>query len=360
MHVIPGISRAGGGPSRSSQALVAALERAGCETWLLSCKPGETAWVDGVKHFAAPLEGEGLPRFFRRMIGDVKPDVIHLHGIWQWCIHQAAVAAREADVPYIVAPRGMLEPWSLQQRALKKKVALALYQRRDLKLAAALHATAESEAEQFRRLGFVNRVIVSPNGVILPKELPERRVREDGKRRMLFVSRIHLKKGLMELAEAWARVRPEGWTMEIVGTDADGFQAAVERRVEELGIAGDWTFTGPLTDDAKWVAYRRADVFVLPTYSENFGIVVPEALYAEVPVVTTKGTPWGELKSEGCGWWIDIGVEPLAEALGKAMALGDGEREEMGKRGRALVERKYRWEAIGKQMRNSYGEILKM
>ena len=361
VHVISSISREGGGPSRSSQALVAALEGAGCETWLLVCKPGETAWVAGVRHFAAPEAGEPIKAFFARQFAAIRPDLIHLHGIWDWSIHLAAVAARRLRIPYIIAPRGSLEPWCLEQKKWKKRLALALYQRRDLKAAVALHATAPSEAAQFRRLGFTQTIIESPNGVIVPSELPAR-APADGVRRALFVSRMHPKKGVLELVEAWARVKPAGWACELVYTTNGAFERQYEEqvkaRVRDLGLEDAFIFTGPLMDEAKWTAYRRADLFVLPTHSENFGIVVAEALWAGVPVVTTKGTPWAELAVRRCGWWVDIGVEPLADALRQALGLSDEERREMGARGRELVEEKYRWPAIGRQMRAAYAGLL--
>ena len=127
-------------------------------------------------------------------------------------------------------------------------------------------------------------------------------------------------------------------------------------------------FTGALNDDAKWDAYDRADLFVLPTYSENFGIVVAEALWAGVPVVTTKGTPWSELEEYKCGKWIDLpdgGSTPLTwnvldDALVSVMLMSDAERGEVGKRGRKLVEEKYTWEAVVHAMINGYNTMFKI
>ncbi len=360
IHVISGISRSSGGPARSSQGLVAALNAAGVEAWLVSCAVGERPWLPGVTRFRAP-ERPGLwalRAFFRALFGELRPDLVHLHGIWQPQIHLAACAARALGIPYIIAPRGMLEPWSLEQGKWKKRLALALYQRRDLRGAVALHATAETEAEQFRALGFGQKIVVSPNGVTVPERLPRRVANKAGERRALFVSRIHRKKGLLELVEAWDRIRPEGWKMEIVGTDADGYQREVEAAVRAKGLQDDFVFTGPLMDEDKWQAYTRADLFVLPTHSENFGIVVAEALYAGVPVITTRGTPWRELETHRCGRWIDFGVVSLAAALREMMALPDGARQAMGERGQALVQSRYAWPAIGQAMAKAYARLL--
>ena len=353
LHVITGISRSSGGPSRSSQGLVAAECCAGVDAWI-DPFDGAEPWIEGVRKYkpkGAELSAADLSQF----------NIVHIHGIWSPRLHNVAKMCRAAKVPYIIAPRGMLEPWSLKQKWLKKRIARLLYQDKDLRCAAALHATAESEAEQFRELGFKNYCIVSPNGVNLPNEKMER-VCEDGQRRALFVSRMHQKKGVLELVESWSRVRPEGWCCELVytmnGDEEKSYESKVKVRVKELGLQGQFIFTGALSDNAKWAAYARADVFVLPTYSENFGIVVAEALWAGLPVITTKGTPWQELETCKCGWWIDIGVEPLADALKDAMSLGDAQRREMGARGRALVEEKYTWKAVVNAMVNGYEEIL--
>ncbi len=139
---------------------------------------------------------------------------------------------------------------------------------------------------------------------------------------------------------------------------ADGYQAQVEKRVAELCIGGKVVFSGPVMDRDKWRKYVDADLFVHPTFTENFGIVVAEALYAGLPVITTKGAPWQALEDERCGWWIDIGVKPLEEALRIAFATSEQEREEMGTRGHELILRKYSWGELGKKMKHEYEKIL--
>lgn len=387
LHVMPGLSRESGGPSRSVQGLVAGLNAAGVKTWLMTLNKGDEPWINGVTHF---INGES----FEAVVERIRPDIVHLHCIWSPALHRCAAICRRRRIPYVIAPRGMLEPWSLEQKWLKKKIARLLYQDHDLKCAAALHATAASEAEQFRRLGFKNLVIVSPNGVNVPKEWGTGnggRGTDEGIRRVLFVSRMHPKKGVIELVEAWGRLvdsrrnrrlsvardssEPSraqasaeslvvsGWECELVytvsGETEREYEAKVKAKVKELGLEDQFIFTGALNDEKKWQAYARADIFVLPTYSENFGIVVAEALWAGVPVITTKGTPWQELNERGCGWWVDVSVESLTVALKEAMSLDDVQRREMGARGRALVEEKYTWNAVVKAMVKGYEAILK-
>lgn len=381
LHVITGISRTSGGPSRSVQGLAVALNRAGVEAWLMTLSHGVEPWIEGVTRF---VNGGDFEEALQR----IEPDIVHLHGIWNIELHRCAVVCRRRGVKYVIAPRGMLEPWSLRQKWLKKKIARLLYQDRDLRCAAALHATAESEAEQFRKLGFRNPVIVSPNGVNVPNfdisnkqsalELQLKTRTNADVRRALFVSRMHPKKGVLELVEALGRlvkskledqVGVGEWRCELVYTVSGElereYEAKVKARVKELELENGvgeshFVFTGALNDDEKWNAYARADLFVLPTYSENFGIVVAEALWAGLPVITTKGTPWSELGTCKCGWWIDGGVDSLATALNEAMSLTDAERRDMGERGRRLVEEKYTWDAVVKEMVKGYLSLNKV
>lgn len=353
LHVIPWISRKQGGPSRSSQGLVAAQCAAGIDAWLQPLEPSEEPWIEGVRYLNREITIEVVKEF----------DLVHIHEIWNLKLHKIAAMCRKAKVPYVIAPRGMLEPWSLKQKWLKKRVARFLYQDRDLKKAAALHATADSEKEQFREIGLKNYCIVSPNGVNLPsKKIEVKGQVQVEQRRALFVSRMHAKKGVLELVEAWAKVKPEGWVCELVytnnGAEELAYEARVKTRVAELGLSDQFIFTGSLDDVKKWEAYGRADLFVLPTYSENFGIVVAEALWAGLPVITTKGTPWSDLISHNCGWWVDTGVDALTDCLRYSFNTPASTLKAMGANGHALVEQKYTWPAVAETMLAAYSRIV--
>ncbi len=374
LHIISSLRRSSGGPVRSSQGLAAALSACGCDVRLLSLSPGDEnakGNVDWLAH--AERNGFfGAAKALHEVLAGFMPELVHVHGIWSMHTHLSCLAAWNRNIPFIVAPRGMLEPWSLNAKRFKKRLALWLYQGRNLRRAVALHATAVSEAEQLRRLGYVQPIIISPNGVDLPGDMPPRARRPDGKRTLLFLSRIHPKKGLLELVEAWAALKSDkvarpgsgdcetrSWHVQYAGPDYGGHLRVVRRRIRELGLENDFTYLGELSDAGKWQRYRNADMFVLPSFSENFGIVVAEALAAGLPVITTKGAPWPELSgARRCGWWIDIGRGPLVAALREAILLTDEERSRIGENGRALVKGKYTWDAIAKKLMGAYERVL--
>ena len=294
-----------------------------------------------------------------RIMGQSPPTLIHNHGLWQPANHWAASTARRYGVPLIVHPRGMLEPWALQHKGFKKRLGMALFQRRDLETAKVLVATSADEYRNFRRLGLSQPVAVIPNGIDLTAAggLKVYRPRTAGERTVLFLSRVHKVKGLTNLVQAWAQVQPAGWRLQIAGPDEGGHLAEVLRAAQAVGVAGSIDYLGEVDGARKNKVYHNADLFVLPTFSENFGVVVAEALSHGLPVITTRGAPWADLETHGCGWWVDIGVEPLATALRQAMALNDDERRVMGERGRAYVQR-YNWADIARQMADVYRWVL--
>ncbi len=288
------------------------------------------------------------------------PDLFHGQGIWQMPVHQMAKMARKKGVPYVITPRGMLEPWSLEQSKLKKKIALFLFQHKDLKKATCLHATAESEAESIRNLGYKNPIAIIPNGINLD-EFPGYKKLKKEKKKILFLSRIHPKKGIELLFDAWEQLtknQKNNWVVEIIGNGDKSYINQLKELLKAKGLAKEIIIKDPVFGQDKVKAYQSADLFVLPTYSENFGIVIAEALACNVPVITTKGTPWEDLEKENCGKWIAIGLEPLRLSLIEMMNKSDEELILMGVNGRKLIEKKYSMLSVAKQMERLYNWIV--
>lgn len=348
-----------GGPARSVPSLGKAIHDVGADVQLyVNNKEGE---AHGCKSSSTSLPVypiNKLGKTIQRLDEEKKNNaLIHNHGIWLPPNHYASATAKRFNIPLIISPRGMLEPWARSYRSWKKTIAWHLYQRRDLKAATVLHATSIQEAKNFQSLALQTPIAVIPNGIIIPSQYRPKTFSRKTKK-ALFLSRIHPIKGLINLIQAWAKALPKGWEVMIVGPDESNHQQDVEKEVNRLGLEKTFSFLGPVSDIEKWPLYNKADLFILPTFSENFGIVVGEALASGVPVITTKGTPWAELTQHGCGWWIDIGVDPLAKALVEATSLSDEVRHSMGQRGRSLIAEKYSWETIAQDMISVYDWIL--
>ncbi|MGH7567319.1 MAG: glycosyltransferase [Gemmatimonadota bacterium] len=361
VHTIARIALADGGPARTVAALCRSLAAEGARVEIVTGEiddidPGVPVRVSGTVERWGRTQPRPAPfaRLLEQRLAETHARVVHDHGIWLSGNHAVANVAAGARVARIVSPRGMLSEWSLAYRAWKKRIAWAAYQRRDLDSADALHATSELEAQEIRAAGVDAPIAVVPNGVDLPP-LPRPRRAEAGRpRRFLFLSRIHPKKGLEALVEAWGLARPAGWELVIAGPDEGGHRAEIEERARRLGPGPAIRFRDRVPDGEKWDLYGTADVFVLPTSSENFGVVVAEALASAVPVITTRAAPWAALSERGCGWWAELGVESLAEAIREAAGIGDEERREMGTRGRRLVEERFGWQTIARRMLSVY------
>ncbi len=355
LFTIPTLDPAYGGPARSVPALALSVQRAGAAEVQLLPADGSVSPTEGLRFITTLPVLESCPA------GRNPFDLIHDNGIWQPCHHRIAQYARLHGIPRVVSPRGMLEPWALTQGRWKKRLAWLLYQRRDLKGCLFLHATADSEAQGFQRLGLHSPTITIPNGTTLPTERSLRArgmARPGAIRRALFLSRIHPKKGIELLIDAWQDCRPAQWRLTIAGPGEGAYIASLRSRIETAGIQDQIEFAGPVSDTLKTSAYLESDLFLLPSYSENFGLVVAEALAHGVPVITTTGCPWEDLHRHRCGWWVPPTSAGIAGALKTATGMPDGALREMGMRGRELVSKTCDWGTIGARMLAAYRSML--
>jgi glycosyltransferase involved in cell wall biosynthesis len=347
-----------GGPAYSVARLAAALADAGAQVGL----------------WAADQSVSGTSLLFLRdkirlMIGKAsdalaefgEADVLHDNGIWLPHNHQLAVLAAHRHIPRVVSTRGMLEPWALRHKRLKKWLAWQLYQRRDLQRTHLLHTTADQEARNVEGFDLGVPVRMIPNGVDLPDiesgKAAGRQARDATQRTALFLGRIYPVKGLPMLIEAWAQIRPQSWHLQIAGPDEAGHRAEVERAVSRAGLNGVVSFVGPIEGEAKSSAYFNADFFVLPSYSESFGMAVAEALAHGVPVLTTKGTPWPGVAVRGCGWSVDPTVEGIAQGLRHAVAQDRATLRAMGAKGRAWVAADFGWGSVANRLLEAYEQL---
>ena len=372
LHIIASINKRHGGTSYSVAGLCDAIASSAQNVILVAQKKisentsdmvlPSNKYVDLVIFNSFHIFGVNFtPRYKHKSLAIVETkqvSIIHSNGLWLQCNHQSALIACQKGIPYIVSPHGMLEPWAFAYNAWKKKIVWWLWQKQSLLNATAFCATSAQEAESIRTLGFKQPIAIIPNGVDLPPLHLKQEQEPSAIRYALFLSRIHPQKGLLNLVKAWSQVAPEGWRVIIAGPDENGHQQNVQREIAAAGLNDVFEFAGSVDGEQKNQLYRKASLFILPTFSENFGIVVAEALASGTPVITTKGAPWEGLISHNCGWWVDVGVEPLAEAIKQATSLSDEELIAMGQRGRDYVVREFGWDEIGKKMTSFYDWIL--
>lgn len=296
------------------------------------------------------------------------PDLLHLHGLFTWPSQVARAFGRRTRRSVLVSPHGMLDPWALANSAWKKRVFRFLIEDDNLRRAACLHALCEPEAAQIRRLGFKNPVAIVPNGVELPDEdatptaFLERFPRVRGRRVALFLGRIHPKKGLLHLVDAWATVKRDRrgmreWMLVVAGPDQRGHQGAVAARVAHHDLVDDVEFTGPLHDDVKTSAFAAASAFVLPSFSEGLSLAILEAMASRLPVLVTRQCNI-DVEAFGGGLLADPTAASIARQLSAFLDLGEDERRQMGARGRREVEARYTWSRVAHDLVDAYGFVL--
>lgn len=296
-----------------------------------------------------------MKKQWNALLNDINPHVVHINCCWQ---PESALAQKWAgDKGYktVYTPHGMLEPWILHRHYWTRKVpALLLYQKAAIKRADVIHATAESERQNLLNLGYNKNVAVIPNGIDV-KQI-EMKDSWEKKNTLLFLSRIHVKKGIDLLINAVAELKEEmkDYQVLIAGEGDADYIAGLKNLAKQKGVDGIVQLIGGVYGDAKWELYRNADVFVLPTYSENFGIVVAEALACGTPVLTTEGTPWKELLSRSCGWWVPCTQAEITNAIKSTLSIEDEKLRELGQNGRKLVEDCYSVESIAMKMKSLY------
>lgn len=321
---------------------------------------------------------------------DFMPDIVHLHCIWNLYVHRMAVWCRKKNIPYVLSPHGALTPWALKFKWWKKIPAMLLYQYNDLKKAKAFHVTAAAENKDISRICLKQNVITAPLGVNFPDENKDMKEKV-----LLFLSRIHPVKGLINLFHAWSSLSTEkrsGWRIVIAGPDDIGHQQELKELAGKLNLSvtdfsrdlqygkkqihgggevpaevyqeklresqSEIIFTGAVYSEAKEYFYKMAKYFVLPSFSENFGVVVLEALAAGTPVLTTTGTPWQILEEKGCGLWVKPEVSALQNALEKLLTLSDEQFSIMSENSKNFVKENYLWEKSSEKLLSLYNEIL--
>lgn len=298
-----------------------------------------------------------------RELGKKNTEIVHPQFLWSYgSLASYLWKTGHPDRRVVISPRGMLDPWAVKNSYFKKKVIASLFENRHFRLASCFHALCESEAKSIRSYGLSNPVFVIPNGVDLPDldGIVERRKAKkssaSGRRVMLFIGRIHPKKGLENLLRAWKRLGPklDGWELRLAGWDDGGHLQYLQKVTTELNLDQSVTWVGSVLGEDKSQELIDADAFILPSFSEGLPMAILEAWSYSLPVVMTPqcNLPIGFSKNAAIKVTTD--ATSLAEGLSGMVELSDQERERMGQVGRELASTRFGWSQIAAQMNEVY------
>ena len=314
---------------------------------------------------------QALSKITELLTGSPKT-VVHLHGVWETILRQGAKAARSHKAPYIIAPHGMLHPWSMYQSKWKKKVALKLGYRKMLKSATAIHALNHDEAKHIQKMGFTQSCQIIPNGVFLdeiqPLPAPGSYVRQtpklQGKPYILFLSRLHYKKGLDRLLSAFNQIAGKYEQVQLVIAGPDGgYEQTLKNQISKLNIASRVHLVGSLWDKSKYAAMQDAVCFCLPSRQEGFSVAITEALAVGVPAVISDACCFDEVAHAHAGYVVTMSddkpqesITSLANAL--ECVLASQPNHAMRQAGRKLIAAHYTWPVIAKQSLQVYEQMI--
>jgi glycosyltransferase involved in cell wall biosynthesis len=298
-----------------------------------------------------------LAAAIRTNLSPTRPAIVHSHGLWQMLNHAGVGLAQSRNIGSVISLHGMVLPWARQHKKLRKDIAWHLFQRRDLVQAGAVHVTSSAEAATMAGIVPLDRVYTIPFGVVPPQSsvLP---FADDKTRTLLFLGRLHPVKNLEALIVAFVRAAPSQFRLRIVGPEENNHKAALLSIINTHQAGERIHISGPAYDAAKESEIANADAIILPSFTENFGAVVAEALAMGRPVIASTGAPWEMLSTERCGWWVDPDVDSLTQAINSFCTTSREELRAMGKRGRAYVLRSLSQDIAAARMAELYSSIL--
>jgi glycosyltransferase involved in cell wall biosynthesis len=336
------------GPNNSQVPLGQPVDRDGVYVWYYATNIGR-------RIYRSPDMGRALRSSLKSF------DIVHVHSVFLWPTSAAARVARDCGVPYIVAPRGMLVNDLIRRKSsLAKRAWIALFERQNIDQAAAVHVTSEIESKELKALGFKpRRIVLVPNGADLPPIETARNSTNNATSAqcrpvILFLGRVNWKKGIDRLIPTIAHV-PEA-ELVIAGNDEENYRPALVILAQRAGVAERVRFLGPVDDTEKWRLLRKAKMLVLPSYSENFGNVILEAMSVGCPVVVTPEVGLAPtVCNSNAGLVVEGTPEKLAAAINVLLQNPDQCRR-MGEAGRRIAMEQFSWAAIAEKMEQVYQE----
>jgi glycosyltransferase involved in cell wall biosynthesis len=367
LHVVPSFHPAYfyGGPIRSTFELCRNLAELGCEVRVLTTDANglsKVLDVDKNEEVEVP-EGFRVRYCPRRLRHSVSPtlmrllptymrwaDVVHLTGVYNFPTLPTLWGGRSLNKAMIWSPRGALQRWEGSSRIGLKAVWDFLWYHTTDRAELTMHVTSEHESRETLARFPKLRMAMIPNGVDVPADL--NRIERNGELRLLFIGRLDPKKGIEALLKACSLVdSAPPWRLAIAGWGAPEYVSQLKEQIHALGVKGRVQIMGEVLSEAKKRLFECSDVTLVPSYTENFAIVVAEALAHGVPVIASKGTPWSRLEDMKCGLWVDNDPETLAAAI---RSISTMPLQDMGSRGREWMQNEFSWRSVTKQMLDVY------
>lgn len=363
LHIAPSLNPEWGGPPRVVIGMAKALVEKGVKVSILTTaeKGKERRGIRPKGVTVQVFERGSFSRFWtayssgvtRVMVEEIENcDLVHIHELWHYLHYVGHKTARKLKKPYGISVDGQLAPWDLSRKALRKSIYSILVQKRILKDAAFLHAVTEEEVKDIRKYGVSNNIFIIPNGINLEDSLTLSRVHPglpklQNKKIVLFLGRIHPIKGLDLLAKAWGQIAKgrNDLVLVIVGPDTDGYKSKIEGILKSKGVTDKVIFLGMVEEDEKKIILERADIVVIPSYSEVRSLVALEAMISQKPIIITNQCHFSEISEVAAGIVIEPNVVQLEKALNELL-VNPEMRKRMGQNGRTLVMERYTWDKI--------------
>lgn len=379
LHIIENIDNSYGGPAKSVPFLIKYLNKLEVNNIIISVKLKEKEQNDicqenNIKIISSKYNGFKFLKFSQVLCNNIKQEIdnytiLHTHSLWNYPPYCAFKISKKYNLPLVMSIRGNLYDWNLNKSKWKKDLALNLFQLKMFKEASCLHATEENELKAIRKLGIKTPVALISNGIEVD-EFKNLSTKEEAKnnlnlnlnkRYILFMSRIDSKKGLEYLIDNFIELEkkyPE-WELLIAGPIYDEkYFDNIKKNIEKYHISSKVHYFGMVSGQKRLDLFTSAELFILPAHTENFGMVIGEAMACKLPIITTTGTPWKVLNQENAGWWIDLNNENIINALDEAMSKSSVELQAMGLKGYEIIKRDYTWERVASQMEEVYAWLL--
>lgn len=364
LHTVGGFTAAGGGVTSCLCDLLRSMQGGDDRVELLTVRTDEPLVADGEPWLlTVPCDYRTPMALSRNLAAEIRrtdADVMHVNGLWMHVNHLTAAEARRRSIPYVISPHGMLFPEALRRSAWKKWPLKLMWHNRDIARAAAIHVTCAREADAVRAYGYRGRIEEIPNPLVIPDYIPRviaERVEPD-QRCIGFLGRLHPVKGIDHLIRAFAMAeKAADMRLHIMGSGDAVYEKSLRDLASELGVAQRVDFIGQVAGEEKYRRLSQLSALMVPSDFENFGMIVPEALIVETPVMASLTTPWQSLRDEGAGWWTDRAPHNLSGIINEIAETPSAELRAMGRRGSVMARRRFSADIVASAMLDLYHRL---